>query len=161
MIVEVEGDILKSKAQAIAHGIAPNDDFHSGLALALRENWPSLYKDFRHFCKAEHPAPGAIWGWRGTSGQTILSLMTQESAYGVGARPGKAKIEYVRRALQNLAAECRKEGFKTLAIPCIATGVGGLDWKEVEPLIEEQLGALPTKVFVYSTYRKGVQAAET
>lgn len=32
MLVEVEGDILKSKAQAIAHGIAPNDDFHSGLA---------------------------------------------------------------------------------------------------------------------------------
>ena len=36
MIQEVSGDILLSKAHAIAHGIAPNDDFHSGLALALR-----------------------------------------------------------------------------------------------------------------------------
>ena len=36
MIHEVEGDILLSSAHAIAHGVAPNDDFRSGLAHALR-----------------------------------------------------------------------------------------------------------------------------
>ena len=50
MIHEIAGDILLSKAALIAHGIAPMDDFHSGLALALRERWPALYKDFRHYC---------------------------------------------------------------------------------------------------------------
>jgi len=30
MIQEVTGDILKTRAQAIAHGVAPNDDFHTG-----------------------------------------------------------------------------------------------------------------------------------
>lgn len=33
MIRYVQGDILLSKAELLAHGVAPNDDFHQGLAL--------------------------------------------------------------------------------------------------------------------------------
>jgi O-acetyl-ADP-ribose deacetylase (regulator of RNase III) len=47
MIKEVSGDLLYTSAEAIAHGIAPNDHFDSGLALSLREHFPDLYKDFR------------------------------------------------------------------------------------------------------------------
>ena len=42
MIHEVSGDILLTKAQAIAHGVSPNDHFDQGLALALREKWPTM-----------------------------------------------------------------------------------------------------------------------
>ena len=48
MIKEVTGDILLSKADLLAHGISAFDPFDSGLALALRERWPSLVKDYRH-----------------------------------------------------------------------------------------------------------------
>jgi len=41
MIRYVSGDLLQSKASLIAHGVAPNDNFGQGLALALRENWPA------------------------------------------------------------------------------------------------------------------------
>lgn len=37
MIHEVQGDILLTDAQAIAHGVSPNDHFDVGLARALRE----------------------------------------------------------------------------------------------------------------------------
>lgn len=37
MIKEVSGDLLLTRAQVIAHGVAPNDPFHTGLALQLRE----------------------------------------------------------------------------------------------------------------------------
>ncbi len=47
MIKEVSGDILLSKADLLAHGISAQDPFDSGLALALRERWPSLVKDYR------------------------------------------------------------------------------------------------------------------
>lgn len=43
MIHELSGDILLSGAKAIAHGVTPNDDFHHGLALQLRERMPALY----------------------------------------------------------------------------------------------------------------------
>ncbi len=67
MLYEVQGDILLSEAQAIAHGVAPNDHFDSGLALALREKWPAMAKDFRHFAHQTHPKPGDVWMW-GRSG---------------------------------------------------------------------------------------------
>ena len=54
MIHEVSGDILLTKAQGIAHGIAPNDHFGQGLALALREKWPMMAKDFRHYANQSH-----------------------------------------------------------------------------------------------------------
>ena len=47
MIKKVQGDIMLSKADAMAHGVAPMDHFDSGLAASIREDYPSLYKDFR------------------------------------------------------------------------------------------------------------------
>lgn len=47
MIHDVQGDILLTQAQAIAHGASPNDHFTVGLALSVREMWPSMAKDFR------------------------------------------------------------------------------------------------------------------
>ena len=74
MIKEVAGDILLTKAQAIAHGIAPNDHFNSGLALSLREQWPAMYQDFRHYCHATHPKPGTAWIWSGAGGQRMYAI---------------------------------------------------------------------------------------
>ncbi|MBE2293236.1 MAG: Appr-1-p processing protein, partial [Xanthomonadaceae bacterium] len=99
MIQEVSGDILLSQAHAIAHGIAPNDDFRSGLALALREHSPALYKDFRHYCQTTHPSPGASWTWMGADGQYVVNLFTQEGADGHhGGKPGRATLQHVRHA---------------------------------------------------------------
>ena len=60
MIHEVAGDILLTKAKAIAHGVAPNDYFDSGLALELRKQWPAMVKDFRHYVHQTHPKPGEM-----------------------------------------------------------------------------------------------------
>lgn len=160
MIHEVEGDLLLSKAQAIAHGVAPNDDFHSGLALSLREQWPAMYKDFRHYCQTMHPRPGEAWTWAGTGGARIVSLFTQEAAYEHGRMPGKAHVTHVNKCLRELRHLVDKEHFASLAVPRLATGVGGLDWAEVRPLLDHHLGDLPIPVLVYATFRKGVQAVE-
>lgn len=160
MIKFVTGDILKSKAEAIAHGVAPNDDFKQGLALSLRENWPSLYKDFRHFSHGSHPKEGTLWTWKGAEGPYIVSLFTQEHAPGQGSRPGKATLPHVNHSLRELVKEAKEKGFKSIAIPKIATGVGGLTWNEVKPLVQEHLAGLGIPVYVYEEYKKDVVAAE-
>lgn len=68
MVYEVQGDILLSSAQVIIHGVASNDHFDNGLALSLREQWPAMVKDFRHFCQTTHPKPGEVWLWSGIGG---------------------------------------------------------------------------------------------
>ena len=160
MIHEVTGDLLLTKAQAIAHGVAPNDHFDHGLALALRENWPSMAKDFRHYAHQTHPKPGELWTWHGPGGAMIFNLMTQEGEHGHGTKPGKANVSNVQHSLKRLRHEIEKHSVKSLAMPKLATGVGGLSWEEVLPHIKQQLGDLACEIYLYTTYHKGEQAVE-
>jgi len=165
MIREVEGDILLSNAQVIAHGIATHDPFDSGLALALRERFPSMVRDYRHAMHAREPKAGAVWAWSGVnedgSARGIVNLLTQGmQGQGKAARPVKARLEDVHHALRELVRLVREQGIKSVALPRLATGVGGLDWADVKPLIRQHLGDLGVPVLVYEVYRKGQKADE-
>ena len=65
MIHEVEGDILLTGAEAIAHGVAANDPMSQGLAQSLHERYPAMHKDFHHWCRQQHPKLGSAWIWSG------------------------------------------------------------------------------------------------
>ncbi|MBK8098539.1 MAG: macro domain-containing protein [Planctomycetes bacterium] len=166
MIHELNGDLLLSKASVLAHGVAPDDDFKNGLALALRERFPAMYKDFRHWCKTQHPKPGRAWLWRGVDAAgkpvRIVALLTQEAPAHAGGHPGPAHTEYVNHALHELKKLllAETESVTSIAMPALATGVGGLEWKHVAPLVRTQLAGLPVQVFVYTHYSPGVAAVE-
>jgi O-acetyl-ADP-ribose deacetylase (regulator of RNase III) len=160
MIHEVEGDILLTRAQAIAHGVAPLDPMNQGLAKALHEKYPAMHKDFHHWCHQRHPKPGEAWMWGGPEGIRIVNLLTQEGGYGHGARPGKATTATVNHALRALRKIAEKEQLASLALPRLATGVGGLEWEEVQPLIDNQLGEMDIPLFLYVNYKPGVVAEE-
>lgn len=159
MIKEVNGDILLSDAQVIAHGVAPNEHFKSGLALSLREAFPGLYKDFRQYCHRTHPKPGDIWKW-GSEERVIVNLMTQEPPISEHSNPGRASIVHVNQVLRDLAKLIEKEQIESVALPRLATGVGGLDWDEVRPVIYHFLEGVDAKVYLYTQFTKGVKAAE-
>lgn len=160
MIFEVEGDILLTEADALVHGVAPNDNFHQGLALSLREQWPSLYKDFRHYCQSHHPKSGELWMWKGAGGPAIYNLFTQQEAYDHGSSPGKATLDNVNHSLRELRKTLEGSGVKSLAVTRLATGVGGLKWDDVKPLVEKHLGDLNLPVYVYVKFHAGQKANE-
>ncbi len=161
MIKYVTGDVLKSHCQAIAHGVATNDDFKHGLALALRENWPAMYKDFRHICQTTHPKAGTLWTWGGAGGARIINLFTQEGQVGHQASSGgKATLANVSHCLKALKQEIENQKFTSVALPRLATGAGGLDWKDVSPLIEEYFSSSKIPVIIYEKYAAGVEAKE-
>lgn len=107
MIQEVEGDILLTEAGAVAHGVALHDNFANGLALALRERWPAMYKDFKHACQVSEPKPGELWTWGGAGGVRIINLLTQAPPPNHGGRPGKASVENVNHCSQGFAENHR------------------------------------------------------
>ena len=160
MIHEVTGDILLSRADAIAHGVAPDDHFDRGLALALRERWPSMARDFCHFCFTNSPKPGDIWAWAGVGGVRIVNLMTQKAPDHHRGHPGRAHTEWVNACLHNLRHWVVEEKITSIALPRLATGVGGLDWDDVYPIIQRQLGNLDIPVLIYTNYRPGEAAVE-
>jgi len=160
VLKEVSGDILLTRAQVIAHGIAPSDTFNQGLALSLREHYPAMAKDFRHYCQVSHPKAGEIWAWAGADGKRVVNLMIQDEAQSRQSKPGKATTHNVNHALRKLRHLIDEEGFTSVAIPRLATGVGGLDWEEVQPLIDRHLGDLKIPVYLYTTFHANEQAAE-
>jgi O-acetyl-ADP-ribose deacetylase (regulator of RNase III) len=162
MIKEVSGDIMLSKAQTIAHGVAPFDHFENGLALSLRQDYPSMVKDFRHWCHQSNPQPGHAWIWGGADGKRIVNLLTQEAPQGHGhsGHPGAATLSNVTRALRELKKVIKEEGLTSVAIPRLATGVGKLKWEDVKPLIEEQLADCGAEVYLYTNFVKGQAATE-
>lgn len=87
--------------------------------------------------------------------------MTQDGDHAHGAKPGRATVANVNHCLRRLQHELEKGEIKSLALPRLATGVGGLDWADVRPLIQSHLGGLKIPVFVYTHYEKGVAATET
>jgi len=160
MIHELSGDILFSGAKAIVQGVAPNDDFHHGLALQLRERMPAMYKEFRHHCQTRHPKSGSLWTWTSSDGRHIVNLFTQEGVYNHGSKPGPASLSHVNHALHALRALVQKEKLASLALPRLACGITGLNWEDVKPLIEHHLGDLGIPIYLYSIYQKGVKASE-
>ena len=160
MLYQVKGDILKTRAQAIAHGVAPNDPMNQGLALSLHNLYPAMHKDFHHWGHQNHPKPGDAWIWSGANHVRIINLLTQEGGYEHGAKPGMATIGNVNHALRALVKIVNEEKIESLALPKLATGVGGLSWEEVWPLIEDRLGALDIPVYVYTEFHADMQAEE-
>ena len=160
MIKEVKGDILLTGAQAIAHGVAPNDHFDRGLALSLRENYPAMVKDFRHYCKLQNPPAGEVWMWGTVDKFRVFNMMTQEPAKTHNSHPGATSIQNVNHCLKNLVKMVREENIKSLALPKLATGYGKLNWDDVLPIIKSRLEELDIPVYIYSTYEKGVKAEE-
>ncbi len=159
MIYDLEGDMLLTKAQAFAHGVSPNDHFDAGLALALREMWPGLAKDFRHYAHQSHPKPGELWTYRSADGHTIYNLMTQEGDHASSAS-GRASTPDVYHVSKRIRHELDKGDIKSVALSRLATGAGGLDCDEVRALIQQHLGDVGIPVHVYVTYPKGVAGKE-
>lgn len=140
--------------------MAPNDPMNQGLALSLHERYPAMHKDFHLWCHQQHSKPGEAWAWGGAEGVRIINLLTQEGGFGGGNKPGKASEPNVNHALRALKKIIQKEGFSSVALPRLATGVGGLDWDQVKPLIQSQLGDLDIPVYVCVTFHAGQKANE-
>ncbi len=160
MIYKVEGDILLSKAQAIAHEVGINDPMDKGLGLELHNKYPAMHKDFHRWSHQHNTKPGEAWMWSGADNVHIVNLITLEGMDSHDHRHGKATLNNVRHALNALVKIIIAEKLISISLPRLATGVGDLDWDDVFPLIENSLGGLEIPVYVYAVYHPGQAAYE-
>jgi len=126
MIYQVEGDILLSKAQAIAHGVRINDPMDKGLALALHNQYPGMLKIF--ITGATNTIQNLVMhGFGVVLMARIINLITQEGLDSHDHRLGKATLTTVNHALRALVKVIEHEKINSLALPKLATGIGGLE----------------------------------
>lgn len=140
MIEFTSGDILKDEAEAIVNTVNCVGIMGRGIALQFKNAWPENFKAYQTACKRNEVQPGRMFMFEVgqlTSPRWIVNFPTKRHW------KGKSRMEDIDAGLQALAAEIRLRGIRSIAIPPLGSGLGGLDWAQVRLRIEALAAQLP------------------
>ena len=157
MIEFASGDILKDESEAIVNTVNCVGVMGRGIALQFKNAWPKNFKAYEAACKREEMQPGRMFVFdteQLTLPRFIVNFPTKRHW------KGKSRIEDIETGLSDLVEVIKARGIRSIAIPPLGSGLGGLDWSEVRPRIESALAALPeVRVRIYEP--KGAPESDT
>lgn len=135
------GDLLKqTDVDAIVNTVNCVGVMGKGIALQFKNKWPDNFVAYQTACKTGLVRPGRMMVFdAGAYAQPhyIINFPTKDHWR------GKSQLAFIREGLQDLVAQVRVLGIRSIAVPPLGCGNGGLDWAEVRPLIESAFAALP------------------
>jgi O-acetyl-ADP-ribose deacetylase (regulator of RNase III) len=148
MIHNTTGNLLQAEAEALVNTVNCVGFMGKGIALQFKQAWPENFEVYAKACKARDVRPGRMFIWetgRMINPKFIINFPTKRDWR------GKSRIEDIKSGLRALIADVRRLGIRTIAVPPLGCGNGGLDWQEIRPLIEEAFADLPdVNVLLYS-----------
>ena len=136
MIEFTTGDILRADAEALVNTVNCVGIMGRGVALQFKNDFPANFKACQAACAREEVKPGTMFVFEtGTLGNPkfIINFPTKRHWR------GKSRIEDIDSGLKALVEEVRNRGIRSIAIPPLGSGLGGLNWAEVRPRIEAAL----------------------
>lgn len=146
MITFKKGDLLSSDAQALVNTVNTVGVMGKGIALQFKNRFPVNYAVYRDACK------------KGTFsvGQVLVvedgDLMNKKFIINFPTKAhwkGNSKYEYVLSGLKALREAIEKHNIKSIAIPPLGCGNGGLDWSKVKAMIVQELSDFPIGITVF------------
>jgi O-acetyl-ADP-ribose deacetylase (regulator of RNase III)/uncharacterized protein YwgA len=147
MISFFTGDLLKADADALVNTVNTVGVMGKGIALQFKEAFPYNYKEYVIACKNKNLEPGkllAVWDSNLLYGKKLIVNFPTKTHW---RQP--SKYEYIEKGLLALKELIKKENIKSIAIPPLGAGNGGLDWVKIKPMIIAVLGDLPIEIQVY------------
>lgn len=136
------GDMFAEPVEALVNTVNCVGVMGKGVALEFKKRWPGNFKAYKKACDAQNLRPGRILTF--DTGQ----LFANDGPRYLVNFPTKdhwrspSKIEYIETGLDALVAEISALNIRSIAIPPLGCGNGGLDWADVKPLIISKLGSL-------------------
>lgn len=150
MIIWTKGDILSSGAEALVNTVNTVGVMGKGIALQFREYFPHNYKAYLVACKNKELEPGkllAVWDENLQTGKKLIINFPTKVHW-----RSPSRYEYIETGLDALKDLLSNKEIKSVAIPPLGCGNGGLDWAKVRPLIENKLEDLDLEVMVYGPH---------
>ena len=136
------GNLFDSKADALAHGCNTVGKMNAGIAKEFKQRFPDMHTEYVRLCKANLFVPGEGYLFRNPQKPHVINLATQAD--------GPAQFTYVESSLKWLAASYEKLELRSVAMPRIASGLGGLNEGDVESLIRRHFEKTNLDVEVWS-----------
>lgn len=156
MIEYKSGDILREDAEALINTVNCVGVMGRGIALQFKNAFPENFKAYAAACKNDEVQPGRMFVFETgqlTNPRFIINFPTKRHWR------GKSRMEDIEAGLKALVETIRLYNIRSIAIPPLGSGLGGLDWSEVKPRIEAALQPLvDVRVIIYEP--KGAPATE-
>jgi O-acetyl-ADP-ribose deacetylase (regulator of RNase III) len=135
----VQGDILEAHTEALVNTVNSVGVMGRGVALQFKRAFPANFKAYERACERGEVQPGRMFVYETgeLSPRYIINFPTK-----VHWR-GKSRLEYIEAGLEALVEEIRQREIASIAIPPLGSGLGGLDWAEVRPLIDRAMSEVP------------------
>jgi O-acetyl-ADP-ribose deacetylase (regulator of RNase III) len=147
MIEVTQGDILQADAEALVNAVNCVGVMGRGLALQFRKAYPESFLVYKGACDRKELEPGKVLTHacgRDTNPRYIIHFPTKTHW------KGYSRLAYVEEGLTALVAEVERLSIRSIALPALGCGLGGLDWAEVRTLIETAFAGHPyVRVLVY------------
>ena len=140
MIHVANGDILKLEADALVNTVNCVGVMGRGIALQFRRAFEDNYEAYRKAAKRGEIRPGQMFVFERSALEQprwIINFPTKRHW------KGKSRIEDIEAGLLDLVRIIQVKKIRSIAIPPLGCGLGGLDWTVVRPLIEEALSGIP------------------
>ena len=144
MITLAKGNLLEAPAEALVNTVNCVGVMGKGIALQFKQAFPENFKAYKQACNRDEVEPGKMFVFdRGG-----LDLKPGEPRYLINFPTkrhwkGKSKMEDIESGLTALIEEIARLNIRSVAIPPLGCGNGGLDWADVRPRIEAAFADLP------------------
>ena len=139
MIKEGQGNLLEADAEALVNTVNCVGHMGKGIALQFKQAYPDNFHAYQKAVKAGLVRPGAMFVFetgRYLNPRFIINFPTKRHWR------GKSRLEDISSGLLALVEEIESRGIRSIAVPPLGCGNGGLDWKVVGPMIRDALAQL-------------------
>ncbi|WCJ58801.1 macro domain-containing protein [Fontisphaera persica] len=139
MITFQQGNLLEAEVEALVNTVNTVGVMGKGIALMFKERYPENFRAYAQACKAGKVRPGRMFVTATgelTGPRWIINFPTKEHWR------NPSRLEWIAAGLEDLVRVIREKNIRSVALPPLGCGQGGLDWNQVRPLIESILGQL-------------------
>ncbi len=147
MIQYVTGNLLESEAEALVNTVNTVGVMGKGIALQFKKKFPNNFKIYAKACKNKELKIGKLQVTEDEtmfSGRKIIINFPTKTDW---RKP--SEYSYIQEGLNELVKLINERGIKSIAIPPLGSGNGGLDWNKVKRILENKLSDINCEIFIY------------
>jgi O-acetyl-ADP-ribose deacetylase (regulator of RNase III) len=139
-VTAATGDLLDQRVDAIVNTVNTVGVMGKGIALQFKRKWPANTKAYEAACERGEVATGKMFIFDNgglTEPKFIINFPTKRHWR------SPSRIDDIDAGLEDLVAQVKRLQIKSIAIPPLGCGNGGLDWVQVRPRIEAAFRDVP------------------
>ena len=142
------GDMFSEQTDAIVNTVNCVGVMGKGVALEFKRRWPENFKEYKKQCERKELIPGKV-----SIFDTGDMFATSNPRYLINFPTkqhwrSKSKISYIEDGLDSFVKQLRDYKIKSVTLPPLGCGNGGLAWEDVRALLVEKLSSIEDIDFV-------------